>query len=230
MLHGAAHVCGHFTAHAGVDFVQHDHWGRLDACHHGFEREHEPCALTAARHFHQRQQRRSRVGGEPDFGIVHAQGICLAGGEFPGHVGVGHLQLSQQGKDVFDEPSASLCPARRQDGASLLKIFAALCFACQRLLMGFLQPLQGLHLFRQTLQEFGEGFRSVDLMLSHGAHESVVLRLQLRQPCGVGLLLVHQVVQRAGEIGQFDANTRQAPQGLVDLGVHTLKAGQGATR
>ena len=67
-------------------------------------------------------------------------------------------------------------------------------------------------------------------MLSHGAHESVVLRLQLRQPCGVGLLLVHQVVQRAGEIGQFDANTRQAPQGLVDLGVHTLKAGQGATR
>ena len=229
VVHGASHVCGHLTAHAGVNFVQHDHWRGLDACHHGFEREHEPCALTAARHFHQRQEWQSRVCGEPDFRIVHAQGVCLARGELPGHVGVGHFQLTQQGEDVFDESLASLCPVRRQCGAGLVKVRAALCFTCHRLLMGFFQPLQGLHLFRQSLQEFGEGFRAVDLMLSHGAHERVVLRFQLREPCGVGLLLFHQVVQRAGEVGQFDANTRQALKGLVDLGVHTLQAGHGAT-
>ena len=71
---------------------------------------------------------------------------------------MGHLQLTQQREDVFDESLASLCPVRRKCGAGLVKFLAALCFARQRLLMGFFQPLQGLHLFRQSLQEFGEGF------------------------------------------------------------------------
>ena len=89
------------------------------------------------------------------------------------------------------------------------------------------QPFQALNLGVQFMLLGHEVFRGGDVVFFRGAPKRVVALLEHAKLRGVRLLLPSQVVERVGQVLQFDARTLCPFQGPVDFGVHAGHTTQG---